>query len=91
VVEAAAAEVAPGTTNTDDEALSVGEVLRIAFRDYRKRTVMIRAHLIIESPLGIGLCGMVFAASTNVAVIVVAGFRSPTFPIISSTVSHLPG
>jgi MFS transporter, putative metabolite:H+ symporter len=122
-------------------------VLRIAFRDYRKRTVMLvifqvlqtvayygfgtlaplvlvskgfevteslgyaaltfvgyplgslisvplverfeRKHLIIASVLGIGLCGIVFAASTNVAVIVAAGFLLTAVSNIFSNSFHI--
>jgi putative MFS transporter len=153
VVESVAEKIAPGTTidepvpdaaaETGDDAPSVAEALGIAFRDYRKRTVMLvifqvlqtvayygfgtlaplvlvskgftvtdslgyaalafagypigslisvplverfeRKHLIIASALGIALCGIVFAASTNVAVIVVAGSCSPPFPTSSPT------
>jgi MFS transporter, putative metabolite:H+ symporter len=158
VVESVAARVAPGMPVSDavgshtasssgDDAHSVAEALRIAFRDYRKRTVMLvifqilqtvayygfgtlaplvlvskgfevteslgyaalafagypigslisvplverfeRKHLIIASALGIGLCGIVFAASTNVAVIVVAGFLLTAVSNIFSNGFHI--
>lgn len=157
VVESVAAKVVPGTAiaktarpdvpKSDDDARTVGEVLRIAFRDYRKRTVMLvifqilqtvayygfgtlaplvlvskgfevteslgyaalafagyplgslisvplverfeRKHLIIASALGIGVCGLVFAASTNVAVIVVAGFLLTAISNVFSNAFHI--
>ncbi len=155
VVELVAAKVAPGTTieetmpesGAGEDARSVGEVLAIAFRDYRKRTVMLvifqilqtvayygfgtlaplvlvskgfevteslgyaalafagyplgslisvplverfeRKHLIIVSALGIAVCGIVFAASTNVAVIVVAGFLLTAVSNIFSNGFHI--
>jgi putative MFS transporter len=156
VVESVAAKVAPGTpvsessvseTASRDDAPSVAQALRIAFRDYRKRTVMLvifqilqtvayygfgtlaplvlvskgfdvteslgyaalafagyplgslisvplverfeRKHLIIASALGIGVCGIVFAASTNVAVIVVAGFLLTAVSNIFSNGFHI--
>ncbi len=155
VVELVAAKAAPGTTIAEtmpengagEDARSVGEVLGIAFRDYRKRTVMLvifqilqtvayygfgtlaplvlvskgfevteslgyaalafagyplgslisvplverfeRKHLIIVSALGIAVCGIVFAASTNVAVIVVAGFLLTAVSNIFSNGFHI--
>jgi MFS transporter, putative metabolite:H+ symporter len=156
VVESVAAKVAPGTVIAesapaaapdDDDARSVGDVLRIAFRDYRKRTVMLvvfqilqtvayygfgtlaplvlvhkgfevteslgyaalafagyplgslisvplverfeRKHLIIASALGIGVCGIVFAASTNVVTIVVAGFLLTAVSNVFSNGFHI--
>ena len=158
VVESVAAKVAPDTSipesgapesasGSGDDARSVAQVLRIAFRDYRKRTVMLvifqvlqtvayygfgtlaplvlvskgfevteslgyaalafagypigsllsvplverfeRKHLIIASALGIGVCGIVFAASTNVAVIVVAGFLLTAVSNIVSNGYHV--
>jgi putative MFS transporter len=156
VIESVAAKVVPGTpipeSNTadagsGDDAPSVAEVLRIAFRDYRKRTVMLvifqvlqtvayygfgtlaplvlvskgfevteslgyaalsfagypigslisvplverfeRKHLIIVSALGIGVCGIVFAASANVAVIVAAGFLLTAVSNIFSNGFHI--
>jgi putative MFS transporter len=163
VVESVTAKVAPGTpvvetvpetsetaetaSASGDEARSVAQALVIAFRDYRKRTVMLvifqvlqtvayygfgtlaplvlvskgfdvteslgyaalafagyplgslisvplverfeRKHLIIASALGIGLCGIVFAASTNVAVIVVAGFLLTAVSNIFSNAFHI--
>ena len=158
VVESVAAKVAPDTSipesgapesasGSGDDARSVAQVLRIAFRDYRKRTVMLvifqvlqtvayygfgtlaplvlvskgfevteslgyaalafagypigsllsvplverfeRKHLIIASALGIGVCGIVFAASTNVAVIVVAGFLLTAVSNIFSNGYHV--
>ena len=51
-----------------------------------------RKHLIIASALGIAVCGIVFAASTNVAVIVVAGFLlTAVSNIFSNGVPHLSG
>ena len=155
VVELVAAKAAPGTTIAEtmpesgagEDARSVGEVLGIAFRDYRKRTVMLvifqilqtvayygfgtlaplvlvskgfevteslgyaalafagyplgslisvplverfeRKHLIIVSALGIAVCGIVFAASTNVVVIVVAGFLLTAVSNIFSNGFHI--
>jgi putative MFS transporter len=158
VVESVAAKVAPdtpvaesavpdGPSTSGDDAPSVAEVLRIAFRDYRKRTVMLvifqilqtvayygfgtlaplvlvgkgfdvteslgyaalafagypigsllsvplverfeRKHLIIASAVGIGVCGIVFAASTNVAVIVVAGFLLTAVSNVFSNGFHI--
>jgi putative MFS transporter len=135
------------TASPDEDARSVAEVLRIAFRDYRKRTVMLvifqvlqtvayygfgtlaplvlvskgfevteslgyaalsfagypigslisvplverfeRKHLIIASALGIGVFGIVFAASTNVAVIVTAGFLLTAVSNIFSNGFHI--
>ena len=158
VIELVVAKVAPGTpipessesasgTTSDDDARSVAQVLRIAFRDYRKRTVMLvifqvlqtvayygfgtlaplvlvskgfevteslgyaaltfagyplgslisvplverfeRKYLIIASALGIALCGIVFAASTNVAVIVSAGFLLTAVSNVFSNSFHI--
>ncbi len=157
VVESVVAKVAPGTpvpetlpetaSASGDDARSVAQALGIAFRDYRKRTVMLvifqvlqtvayygfgtlaplvlvskgfdvteslgyaalafagyplgslisvplverfeRKHLIIASALGIGVCGIVFAASTNVAVIVVAGFLLTAVSNIFSNGFHI--
>ncbi len=158
VIELVVAKVAPGTpipessesasgTTSDDDARSVAQVLRIAFRDYRKRTVMLvifqvlqtvayygfgtlaplvlvskgfevteslgyaaltfagyplgslisvplverfeRKYLIIASALGIALCGIVFAASTNVAVIVSAGFLLTAVSNVFSNAFHI--
>jgi putative MFS transporter len=158
VVESVAAKMLPGkaipelpetasTASPDEDARSVAEVLRIAFRDYRKRTVMLvifqvlqtvayygfgtlaplvlvskgfevteslgyaalsfagypigslisvplverfeRKHLIIASALGIGVFGIVFAASTNVAVIVTAGFLLTAVSNIFSNGFHI--
>ncbi len=134
-------------SSSGDDAPSVAQVFRIAFRDYRKRTVMLvifqvlqtvayygfgtlaplvlvskgfevteslgyaglsfagypvgslisvplverfeRKHLIIASALGIGVCGIVFAASTNVAVIVAAGFLLTAVSNIFSNGFHI--
>jgi putative MFS transporter len=139
--------VPDGPSASGDDAPSVAEVLRIAFRDYRKRTVMLvifqilqtvayygfgtlaplvlvgkgfdvteslgyaalafagypigsllsvplverfeRKHLIIASAVGIGVCGIVFAASTNVAVIVVAGFLLTAVSNVFSNGFHI--
>jgi putative MFS transporter len=139
--------VPDGPLASGDDAPSVAEVLRIAFRDYRKRTVMLvifqilqtvayygfgtlaplvlvgkgfdvteslgyaalafagypigsllsvplverfeRKHLIIASAVGIGVCGIVFAASTNVAVIVVAGFLLTAVSNVFSNGFHI--
>jgi putative MFS transporter len=157
VVESVAAKAAPGMTigqpaadtveTSGEDARSVGEVLGIAFRDYRKRTVMLvifqvlqtvayygfgtlaplvlvskgfevteslgyaalafagypigslisvslverfeRKHVIIASALGIAVCGIVFAASTNVAVIVLAGFLLTAVSNIFSNGFHI--
>jgi putative MFS transporter len=158
VVESVAAKVSPGKAIPEspealsavipaEDARSVAEVLRIAFRDYRKRTVMLvifqvlqtvayygfgtlaplvlvskgfevteslgyaalsfagypigslisvplverfeRKHLIIASALGIGVCGIVFAASANVAVIVTAGFLLTAVSNIFSNGFHI--
>jgi putative MFS transporter len=158
VVESVAAKVAPGSPIAEshelasspasgDQARSVADVMRIAFRDYRKRTVMLvifqilqtvayygfgtlaplvlvskgfdvteslgyaalafagyplgsllsvplverfeRKHLIIASALGIGVCGIVFAASTNVVMIVAAGFLLTAVSNIFSNGFHI--
>ncbi len=155
VVDSVAAKVSPGLPVTElmpeegsgDDAPTVAEVLRIAFRDYRKRTVMLvifqilqtvayygfgtlaplvlvskgfevteslgyaavafagyplgsllsvplverfeRKYLIIVAALGIGVCGIVFAASTNVAVIVIAGFLLTAVSNIFSNGFHI--
>lgn len=158
VVESVVAKVAPGTVvaesptpdtvaDAGDDAPSVAQALKIAFRDYRKRTVMLvifqvlqtvayygfgtlaplvlvgkgfevteslgyaalafagyplgslisvplverfeRKHLIIASALGIAVCGIVFAASTNVAVIVLAGFLLTAVSNIFSNGFHI--
>jgi len=151
------AKVAPGTqvpespperpSRSAEDARSVAEVLRIAFSDYRKRTVMLvifqvlqtvayygfgtlaplvlvskgfevtqslgyaaltfagyplgslvsvplverfeRKYLIITSALGIAVCGIVFAAATNVAMIVVAGFLLTAVSNIFSNAFHI--
>ena len=159
VVVSVVAKVAPGTPVPDeppartpdaddaDDAPNVSEVLRIAFRDYRKRTVMLvifqilqtvayygfgtlaplvlvskgfevtqslgyaaltfagyplgsllsiplverfeRKFLIIASALGIAVCGIVFAAAENVALIVVAGFLLTAVSNIFSNAYHI--
>jgi putative MFS transporter len=157
VVASVVAKVAPGTpvpeipperrSRSAEDARSVAEVLRIAFRDYRKRTVMLiifqvlqtvayygfgtlaplvlvskgfevtqslgyaaltfagyplgslisvplverfeRKYLIIASALGIAVCGIVFAAATNVAVIIVAGFLLTAVSNIFSNAFHI--
>ena len=157
VVASVVAKVAPGTqvpespperpSRSAEDARSVAEVLRIAFRDYRKRTVMLvifqvlqtvayygfgtlaplvlvskgfevtqslgyaaltfagyplgslvsvplverfeRKYLIITSALGIAVCGIVFAAATNVAMIVVAGFLLTAVSNIFSNAFHI--
>jgi putative MFS transporter len=48
-----------------------------------------RKHLIIASALGIGVFGIVFAASTNVAVIVTAGFLLTAVSNIFSNGFHI--
>jgi MFS transporter, putative metabolite:H+ symporter len=159
VVVSVVAKVAPGTPVPDeppartpdvddaDDAPNVSEVLRIAFRDYRKRTVMLvifqilqtvayygfgtlaplvlvskgfevtqslgyaaltfagyplgslfsiplverfeRKFLIIASALGIAVCGIVFAAADNVALIVVAGFLLTAVSNVFSNAFHI--
>lgn len=158
VAESVAAQVAPGVAvgapppqqfiaGSNSEANSVADVLRIAFRDYRSRTVMLvifqilqtvayygfailaplvlvdkgftvteslgyaalsfagyplgslvsvplverfeRKHLIVASALGIGVCGIVFAAATNVAVIVAAGFLLTAVSNVFSNAFHI--
>jgi putative MFS transporter len=157
VVASVVAKVAPGTPvpeapaskpdGAGEDARSVGEVLRIAFRDYRPRSVMLvifqilqtvayygfgtlaplvlvhkgfevtqslgyaaltfagypigslmsvplverfeRKHLIIASALGIAVCGIVFAAATNIAVIVVAGFLLTAVSNVFSNAFHI--
>jgi putative MFS transporter len=159
VVASVLAKVAPGTTvpaqrsgdaaagPEGDEARSVAEVLRIAFRDYRSRTVMLvifqilqtvayygfgtlaplvlvskgfavtqslgyaaltfagypigslisvplverfeRKFLIIVSALGIGVCGIVFAAAENVVTIVIAGFVLTAISNVFSNAFHI--
>lgn len=157
VVMSVVAKVAPGTelpdvlttepVDSDDKARTVGEVMRIAFRDYRSRTVMLiifqflqtvayygfgtlaplvlvakgfevtqslgyaaltfagyplgslisvplverfeRKYLIIASVLGIGLCGIVFAAADSVPVIVIAGFLLTAVSNVFSNAFHI--
>ena len=156
VVASVVAKIAPGTPLPDqprpsesrtEDARSVAEVLRIAFRDYRKRTVMLvifqvlqtvayygfgtlaplvlvskgfevtqslgyaaltfagyplgsllsiplverfeRKHLIIVSALGIAVCGLVFAAASSVALIVVAGFALTAVSNVFSNAFHI--
>lgn len=155
VVRAVVAKVAPGTEIPADpvperareDARSVGDVLRIAFGQYRRRSVMLvvfqvlqtvayygfgtlaplvlvakgfevteslgyaalsfagyplgslvsvplverfeRKHLIIASALGIGVFGIVFAASGNVVVIVVAGFLLTAVSNVFSNAFHI--
>jgi MFS transporter, putative metabolite:H+ symporter len=158
VVESVASKVAPDTpvaewdvpdnaSTSGDDAPTVSQVLRIAFRDYRKRTVMLvifqilqtvayygfgtlaplvlvskgfevteslgyaalafagypigsllsvplverfeRKHLIIASAVAIAVCGIIFAASTNVAVIVAAGFLLTAVSNIFSNGFHI--
>jgi MFS transporter, putative metabolite:H+ symporter len=157
VVASVVARVAPGTPvpepqtgqnrRSEEDARSVADVLRIAFRDYRKRTVMLvifqilqtvayygfgtlaplvlvskgfevtqslgyaaltfagyplgslvsiplverfeRKYLIIGSALGIGVCGIVFAAADNVVVIVVAGFLLTAVSNVFSNAFHI--
>ncbi len=119
------AKPTPGQVDSRDEARSVVDVLRIAFRDYRGRSVMLvifqilqtvayygfgtlaplvlvakgfevtlverfeRKHLIMVSAVGIAVCGIVFAAATNVAVIVVAGFLLTAISNIFSNAFHI--
>jgi MFS transporter, putative metabolite:H+ symporter len=157
VVTSIVAKIAPGTrlpedapataSRSSEDARSVAEVLRIAFRDYRKRTVMLvifqilqtvayygfgtlaplvlvskgfevtqslgyaaltfagyplgslvsvplverfeRKHLIIISALGIAVCGIVFAAANQVALIVVAGFLLTAVSNVFSNAFHI--
>lgn len=159
VVWSVLAKVSPGTPLPDvptrdeapaeegDDARSVGEVLTIAFRDYRSRSVMLvifqvlqtvayygfgtlaplvligkgfditeslgyaalsfagyplgslasvplverfeRKYLIIYSAIGIGVCGLVFAAAENVVLIVVAGFLLTAVSNVFSNGFHI--
>ncbi|MGV9799595.1 MFS transporter [Mycobacterium sp. NPDC003449] len=157
VIESVVAKVAPNTplaevrrsarTADGDAAPSVGEVLRIAFRDYRPRSVMLiifqilqtaayygfgtlaplvlvnkgfhvteslgyaalsfagypigsllsiplverfeRKYLIIASALGIAVFGVVFAAASQVPVIVVAGFLLTAISNVFSNAFHI--
>jgi MFS transporter, putative metabolite:H+ symporter len=158
VVAAVVAKVSPGTSvpeltpeqrpaDPGDDARSVAGVLRIAFRDYRSRTVMLvifqilqsvayygfgtlaplvlvskgftvtqslgyaalsfagyplgslvsvplverfeRKHLIIASALAIAVCGIAFAASSNIAVIVAAGFLLTAVSNVFSNAFHI--
>jgi putative MFS transporter len=142
-----AAKSSTGTVDSADDAPSVGEVLRIAFRDYRSRSVMLvifqvlqtvayygfatlaplvlvskgftvteslgyaaltfagyplgslasvplverveRKYLIIASALGIAVCGIVFAAAAQVAVIVTAGFLLTAVSNVFSNTFHI--
>lgn len=137
----------PDSDDSDDDAHSVREVLRIAFRDYRSRSIMLvifqvlqtvayygfgtlaplvlvskgftvteslgyaalsfagyplgslisvplverfeRKYLIIASSLGIGVCGIVFAAADDVVVIVVAGFLLTAVSNVFSNAFHV--
>lgn len=155
VVRSVVAKVSPGTPVPDvptrdeegGDARSVGEVLTIAFRDYRSRSVMLvifqvlqtvayygfgtlaplvligkgfditeslgyaalsfagyplgslasvplverfeRKYLIIYSAIGIGVCGLVFAAAENVVLIVVAGFLLTAVSNVFSNGFHI--
>jgi MFS transporter, putative metabolite:H+ symporter len=153
IVAPAAAESATTTqfetkaTASGDEAPNVRQVLRIAFRDYRSRSVMLvifqvlqtvayygfatlaplvlvnkgftiteslgyaalsfagyplgslasvplverfeRKYLIIASALGIAVCGIVFAAAEQVAVIVAAGFLLTAVSNVFSNAFHI--
>jgi MFS transporter, putative metabolite:H+ symporter len=157
IVASVVATVSPGTpvpqetpeqaSSSGEDARSVAEVLRIAFRDYRKRTVMLvifqvlqtvayygfgtlaplvlvskgfevtqslayaalafagyplgslvsiplverfeRKHLIIASALGIAVCGIVFAAASNTAVIVLSGFLLTAVSNVFSNAFHI--
>lgn len=138
---------APAPAETRDDARSVADVLRIAFRDYRSRSIMLvifqvlqtaayygfatlaplvlvskgftiteslgyaalsfagyplgslasipiverfeRKYLIIGSALGIGVCGIVFAAADSVVVIVVAGFLLTAVSNVFSNAFHV--
>jgi putative MFS transporter len=154
---AVVAKVAPGTpipehltvgaSRSGEDARSVADVLRIAFRDYRKRTVMLiifqilqtvayygfgtlaplvlvskgfevtqslgyaaltfagypigslvsvplverfeRKFLIICSALAIAVCGIVFAAASNVALIIAAGFLLTAVSNVFSNAFHI--
>jgi MFS transporter, putative metabolite:H+ symporter len=139
--------VAAESSRSNEDARSVAEVLRIAFMDYRERTVMLvifqvlqtmayygfgtlaplvlvskgfevtqslgyaaltfagyplgslvsvplverfeRKFLIIASALGIAVCGIVFAAADNVALIVVAGFLLTAVSNVFSNAFHI--
>jgi putative MFS transporter len=48
-----------------------------------------RKYLIIASALGIAVCGIVFAAATNIAVIVVAGFLLTAVSNVFSNAFHI--
>lgn len=155
VVRAVASDAVdrPSTTaevphrSDDDEARTLADVLRSAFRDHRSRLVMLvifqifqtaayygfaalaplvlvgkgftvteslgyaalsfagyplgslasipilerfeRKHIIIASALGIGACGMVFAAADRVPVIVVAGFLLTAVSNVFSNAFHI--
>lgn len=159
VVMSVVAAVAPGTAVPDahesasdqvdlgDAARSPADVLRIAFRDYRERSVMLvifqvlqtvayygfgtlaplvlvekgfgvtqslgyaalsfagyplgslvsvplverfeRKYLIMVSAVGIAVCGIVFAAATSVAIIVVAGFLLTAISNVFSNAYHI--
>jgi MFS transporter, putative metabolite:H+ symporter len=155
VVRSVVAKVAPGTAvpeepgpaRTREDARGVGEVLRTAFRDYRRRSVMLvvfqilqtvayygfgtlaplvlvakgfevtdslgyaalsfagyplgslasvplverfeRKYLIIASALGIAVCGIVFAAASNVVLIVAAGFLLTAVSNVFSNAFHI--
>ena len=159
VVRSVVAKIAPGTPVPDappartdgvpegDEARSVGDVLRTAFRDYRRRSVMLvifqvlqtvayygfgtlaplvlvakgydvtqslgyaalsfagyplgslasvplverfeRKFLIIYSAIGIGICGIVFAAADAPWLIVLAGFLLTAISNVFSNAFHI--
>lgn len=136
-----------GQSVEDMKTRNTGDILRLAFRDYRRRSVMLvilqvlqtvayygfgtlaplvlvhkgfdvtsslgyaaltfagyplgsllsvpiverfeRKHLIIISAVGIGLCGIAFASSTNVAAIVVAGLLLTAISNIFSNAIHI--
>ena len=91
VVASVVRRVAPGTRlpdippvrvrSSDDDARSVGEVLRIAFRDYRKRTVMLVIFQILQTVAyyGFGTLAPLVLVSKGFEVTQSLGYAALTF------------
>ena len=89
VVESVAAKVAPGTPIPDvtderpprEDARSVGEVIRIAFRDYRKRTVMLVIFQVLQTVAyyGFGTLAPLVLVSKGFEVTQSLGYAALTF------------
>lgn len=90
VVASVVAKVAPGTpvperpaaaVRSDDDARSVAEVLRIAFRDYRKRTVMLVIFQVLQTVAyyGFGTLAPLVLVSKGFEVTQSLGYAALTF------------